>query len=284
MDAEVVLDARAELGEGPVWDSREGVLRWVDIVPGLVHRFDPATGADTAFAFGEEVGTVAARADGGLVLGTRTGVWTCAADGSDRVHRHRIDTDPPGGRCNDGKADPWGRFWVGTMFEGTPGASALYRLGPGAAPVPVVTGVSVSNGLGWSPDGATMYFTDTETGGVDAFDHDPETGRIGRRRRFAEIDRGRPDGLTVDAEGGVWVALWGGWGVRHHAPDGRLVATLDLPVAQVTSCAFGGPDLATLYITSAATGLSDPDGQAHAGSLFACVPGVSGRPAGEWAG
>ena len=144
--------------------------------------------------------------------------------------------------------------------------------------------MSVSNGLGWSPDGLTMYYVDTHTGGVDAFDHDPDTGDLAKRRRFADIERGWPDGLTVDAEGGVWVALWDGWGLRHYSPDGRLVETIELPVQRVTSCAFGGPDLSTLYVTSASAGLADPDRQPHAGSVFALTPGVSGQAPGEWAG
>ncbi|OLF13420.1 SMP-30/gluconolactonase/LRE family protein [Actinophytocola xanthii] len=284
MNVEVVLEAHATLGEGPVWDPRENVLRWVDIEPGEVHRFDPASGEDTAFAVGEPVGTVAARAGGGLVLATASGIWACRADGADRRLLHAIDTDPPGGRFNDGKADPWGRFWAGTMLEGTDGAAALYRLDREGPPRPVVTGVSVSNGLGWSPDGTTMYYVDTQTRGVDAFDHDPETGSITNRRRFAEVERGWPDGLTVDAEGGVWVALWDGWGLCRFAPDGRREELVELPAQRVTSCAFGGPELSTLYITSARTGLRDLDGQPLAGALFSAKPGVSGQAPGEWAG
>lgn len=284
MDADVVLDARAKLGEGPVWDPREGVLRWVDIQPGLVHRFDPATGEDTAFEFGEPVGTVAVRARGGLVLATASGIWTCANDGSGRERRHEVGTDPPGGRFNDGKADPWGRFWAGTMLDSQDGASALYRLDPDGSLHRVVADVSISNGLGWSPDGTTMYYVDTRTRGVDAFDHDQETGALTNRRRLADVGRGWPDGLTVDADGGLWVALWDGWGLCRYTPDGRLVETVELPVQRITSCAFGGPELSTLYITSARTGLSEPDAQPHAGSVFACTPGVCGQPPGEWAG
>jgi sugar lactone lactonase YvrE len=282
VDVDVVLPARAKLGEGPVWDAHEGVLRWVDIVPGLVHRLDPATGEDTAFEFGEQVGTVAVRASGGLVLATESGIWTCANDGTGRRRPHEVDTDPPGGRFNDGKADPWGRFWAGTMLDGTAGAAALYRLDPDGSLHRAVTGVSVSNGLAWSPDGTTMYYADTPTHGADAFDHDPETGALTNRRRLVDVDRGWPDGLTVDAEGFLWVALWDGWGVRRYAPDGRLVETVDVPAQRVTSYAFGGPGLSTLYLTSATIGLS---GVAEpAGAVFACDPGVSGQPPGEWAG
>jgi len=278
---DVVLDATARLGEGPVWDARTSTLRWVDIEAGQVHRFDPASGTDTFFEVGETVGTVAVRAAGGLVCATASGLYTCLDDGGQRTRLHEVDTDPPGGRCNDGKADPWGRFWAGTMLAGTDGAGALYRLDPDHSLHTVLTGVGVSNGLGWSPDGTTMYYVDTLTGGVDAFDHDPSSGAVTARRRLIDVDRGWPDGLTVDAEGCLWVALWDGWGVRRYAPDGRLLTTVEVPAQRVTSCAFGG---STLYITTARIGVRDFTDQPSAGALFACEPGVAGLPAGEWAG
>jgi len=283
---DVVLAAEARLAEGPLWDPKVNCLRWVDITAGLVHRFDPATGADTSFEVGEPVGTVAVRASGGLVLATEKGISSCADDGSDRVVLHEVDTDPPGGRFNDGKADPWGRFWAGTMLDGTDGAAGFYRLDADGSLHQVLTDVSCSNGLGWSPDGATMYYVDTRTGGVDAFDHDPETGSLSKRRRLVDIERGWPDGLTVDVEGCVWVALWDGWGLRRYNPDGRLLETVELPVRRVTSCAFGGPSLSTLYVTTARAGLSEEvlARQPEAGSLFAFEPAVGGLAPGEWAG
>jgi sugar lactone lactonase YvrE len=273
---QVALAARAQLGEGPVWDSRSSTLRWVDIERGQVHRFDPAAGTDTFFEVGEDVGSVAVRAAGGLVLATRSGLYTCLDDGGRHTLLHSVSSD---GRFNDGKADPWGRFWAGTYVDGPHGA--LYRLDPDHSLHTIVTGVTCSNGMGWSPDGAIMYYIDTPTGGVDAFDHDPSSGAVTNRRRLIDIDRGWPDGMTVDADGCLWVALWGGWGVQRHAPDGRLLATVDVPAKQVTSCAFGGD---TLYITTARVGLSDFGDQPEAGALFACDPGVAGLPAGEWAG
>jgi sugar lactone lactonase YvrE len=281
MTVDVVLAAGARLAEGPVWDARTNRLRWVDILLGRVHRFDPVTGADEFFEVGEDVGTVAVRRGGGLVLATRTGLVTCGDDGADRTVLHPLHTEPDG-RSNDGKADPWGRFWAGTMVEGPGTGGALYRLDQDGALHTMVTGVGCSNGLGWSPDGRTMYYVDTPTHGLDAFDHDPATGAISGRRRLATIDRGMPDGLTVDAEGCVWVALWDGWGLQRYSPSGSLLSTVDVPAQRVTSCAFGGADLSTLYITSAREGLSPPS--EHAGSLFALDPGVTGLPAGEWAG
>jgi sugar lactone lactonase YvrE len=281
---DVVLAAEARLGEGPVWDPRNSCLRWVDILRGRVHRFDPASGVDTFFEVGEDVGTVAVRAAGGLVLATASGLSTCLEDGGRRTTLHEVATDPPGGRFNDGKADPWGRFWAGTMVEDADGGGALYRLDPDRTLHTVLTGVSVSNGLGWSPDGTTMYYVDTRTHGVDVFDHDPSTGAVTNRRRLVEVDRGWPDGMTVDAEGCLWVALWDGWGLRRYAPDGRLVTTVEVPAQRVTSCAFGGPDLSTLYVTTARVGLRDLRDQPAAGALFACEPGVAGLAPGEWAG
>jgi sugar lactone lactonase YvrE len=275
---DVVLDATASLGEGPVWDARSSTLRWVDIERGEVHRFDPASGVDTFFEVGEPVGTVAVRAAGGLVLATKSGLYTCLDNGGRRTTLHEVDT---AGRFNDGKADPWGRFWAGTMVEGTDGAGVLYRLDPDHSLHQVLTGVTISNGLGWSPDGRTMYYIDTTARGVDAFDHDPSSGEVTGRRRLVDVERGWPDGMTVDADGCLWVALWDGWGVRRYAPDGRLLTTVEVPARRVTSCGFGG---SALYITTARTGLRDFADQPKAGSLFACDPGVAGLPAGEWAG
>jgi sugar lactone lactonase YvrE len=277
VNVDVALAAEALLGEGPVWDPRSSTLRWVDIERGRVHRFDPASGADTFFEVGEAVGTVAVRAAGGLVLATASGLHTCLDDGGRRTLLHELDT---GGRFNDGKADPWGRFWAGT-YLGATGASALYRLDPDRSLHRMLSGVTCSNGIGWSPDGATMYYIDTPTGGVDAFDHDPSSGEVTGRRRLVDVDRGMPDGMTVDADGCLWVALWDGWAVRRYAPDGRLLATVEVPAQRVTSCAFAGT---TLYITTARTGLRDFGDQPSAGALFACSPGVAGLAPGEWAG
>lgn len=285
MTVDVVLAAEARLAEGPVWDARSSCLWWVDILRGRVHRFDPVSGADTFFEVGEDVGTVAVRAAGGLVIATATGLHTCMEDGGRRTLLHEVrEVTVPGGRFNDGKADPWGRFWAGTMLDDPPGACALYRLDPDRSLHTMVTEVSCSNGLAWSPDGATMYYIDTPTGGVDAFDHDSATGALSRRRRIIDVDRGWPDGMTLDADGCLWVALWDGWGLRRYAPDGRLLATVELPAQRVTSCAFGGPSLSTLYVTTARAGLRDLTDQPLAGSLFAFEPGVAGLPAGEWAG
>jgi sugar lactone lactonase YvrE len=267
--AELVLDARAQLGEGPVWDGAR--LLWVDIPAGLVHAFDPVGGADEAVSLGEAVGFVVLLADGGPVAVTASGIRE--ADGRGGLLRP-VECGP-GERPNDGKADPAGRVWAGFMVDGAaPGQARLVRFERDRPPAVVLDGLTIPNGIDWSPDGSTMYYADSPTGRVDAFDFDVASGALSERRPLARVDEGLfPDGLTVDAEGGVWVAVWGGSAVYHYGPDGRLEGVVEVPVAQVTSCAFGGADLDVLYITTAAA--TDQPG---AGGVFACSPGVRGRP------
>jgi sugar lactone lactonase YvrE len=182
---------------------------------------------------------------------------------------------------NDGRCDAAGRFWAGTMAtDGRRGAGALYRLEQGRAVERMVEGVSISNGIDWSLDGRLMYYIDTPEDRVDVFDFDPDTGSIANRRLFAKIEGGgHPDGMTVDAEGGLWVALWGGSRVAHLLPDGTPDGGVELPVAQVSSCCFGGSDLRDLYITTAWEHLAAERREPHAGSLFRARPGVAGQPA-----
>ena len=200
-----------------------------------------------------------------------------------------VAADAPSVRMNDGAVDPAGRFWAGTMDEdGREEGGTLYRLDPDGTVTPMVRAVTISNGVDWSPDGRTMYLADTPTGRVDAFDFDVAAGTIANRRPFAVIepDDGTPDGLTVDADGGVWVALWGGGTVRRYAADGREDQRLSFPVSQVTKPAFGGPDLGELYVTSARDGLSSDDlaREPLAGSVFRLRPGVRGRAANRFRG
>lgn len=278
--AKLVFDARATRGEGPLWDARDQRLLWVDIDAGVVHRFDPASGIDEPTAVGQPVGAAALREAGGLVLAVRDG-FSILDDGHSTVIAD-VEREDPASRMNDGSVDLAGRFWAGTMaFDASVGAGSLYRLDPDGAVQTMLTGLTISNGLDWSPEDRTMYFVDSMAGGVDAFDFDLDAGTISGRRRVCEIppEEGLPDGLTVDADGFVWVALWGSGSVRCYAPSGALVALVDVPARQVTSCAFGGPDLADLYITTARAGLSAEDlrGQPDAGGLFVCRPGVVGR-------
>ncbi|MGI8702591.1 MAG: SMP-30/gluconolactonase/LRE family protein [Nocardioidaceae bacterium] len=286
---EVVLDVGAEVAEGPLWDSTSNELLWVDIPRCLVHWFRPVDGRVESFDAGQSVGAVAVRAAGGLMLAMR--------DGFGRLDRHSghlelacvVEKDRSDNRMNDGKCDSAGRFWAGTMaLDMSPGAGALYRLGTDLRAVRVLQPVSVSNGLGWSPDDRTMYFVDSLTGGVDAFEYRADSGSIDNRRRLIDVapDDGLPDGMVVDAEGFLWLAVWGGWSVRRYAPDGALDLVVELPTAQITSCAFGGEAMDELYITSAAHGLSARERreQPHAGAIFRVRPGVQGMPAQRFAG
>jgi sugar lactone lactonase YvrE len=282
--AELALDARAELGEGPIWDSRSSELLWVDIMAGLVHRFDPVTGADTTLDIGRPVGAVVPRAAGGYALAVRDGFAVMDENGVRLVAP--VDQSRPKLRMNDGACDSNGRFWAGSMHvDEVPGAGSLYRIEPDGDVKTMLSDVTISNGIGWSPDDTVMYYVDTPTLGVDAFDYDAASCAISNRRRIVTIEEGAgsPDGLVVDAEGCVWVALWDGWAVRRYSPDGTLRGVVEVPAARVTKPAFGGAALDELYITTAASDAPDPE-QPHAGGIFLVRPGVRGLPANVYAG
>lgn len=286
IDAELVHDGRAVIGEGALWDFRVDRLLWVDIPAGAVHTLDPGTGADAVQAVRQPVGALGLRAAGGHVLAVRDGFATLV-DGRFEmladVEQERTDM-----RMNDGKVDPAGRFWAGTMaLDSRPGAGSLYRIDAAHRVERILSELTISNGMDWSDD-ARMYFIDSAAGSVDAFDFDRRSGSIANRRRVVAVPAslGVPDGMTLDAEGSLWVAIWDGSVVQRYRPDGTLDAEVRLPVSQPTSCAFGDRDLGTLYITTARDELT-PDEAAkepHAGSLFACRPGVTGRRANEYAG
>jgi sugar lactone lactonase YvrE len=283
IEAELALDARAELGEGPVWDSELGRLIWVDITGERVHRFDPLTGDDETTAVGQPVGAASPRIPDGLVLAVRDGFVFLDLERARLQLVAEVEAETPGNRMNDGKCDAAGRFWAGTMpFAGNRPSGALYRLDSDLSVSRMLDGVTISNGIAWSPDGRSMYYIDSPTYRVDVFDYDVDAGEIAKRRTLFELpaDGGLPDGMTVDAEGLLWIAFWGVGAVRRYTPDGLLAAVVELPVSLVTSCAFGGPDLADLYITSASGPLSPEQAvdQPVAGGLFRARPGVSGLP------
>lgn len=279
--AELVIDPCAELAECPWWDVATRTLVFVDIVNGRVHRWDPVSRSREVTDVGETVGAVVPRARGGLVLVLKDRLAVRGTDG-------RLDTvclvahGQPDGRLNDAKCDPAGRLFVGSMVGvASPGLGALYRVDGELSARQVIAGTTISNGMGWSLDGTTMYFIDTPTGTVDAFDYDQGTGRLGAGRplvRFGPGD-GYPDGMTVDSEDHLWVASFGGGFVRRFAPDGTPVDTIELPVTEVTSCAFGGPDLDELFITTARVDLTRAQlaAQPYAGGVFRARPGVRGR-------
>jgi sugar lactone lactonase YvrE len=277
--AEQITDSVAYHGEGPVWSDRWGGLRWVDMLAGDVLAL-----AEDGSIGRRHVGEVAAalrpRVGGGAVIGIERGFALEDPDGT-LTPLDEVWSDA-GVRMNEGACDPDGRFYCGSMaYEKTPGAASLYRLDPDRSVQVVLTDVTISNGLDWSPDGALAYYNDTPTHSVAVFDYDAEAGLRGRRA-FVEMEN-RPDGLTVDAEGGVWVALSDGGAVQRYAPDGHLDEVIELPVTKVTACTFGGPGLQELFITTSREGL-EPGDEPPAGALFRAIVGVHGQPVREFAG
>ena len=281
IQAELALEARAELAEGPVWDDRAGCLWWVDIMRGEVHRFDPTTGEDRSRQIGQPVGAAVPSRAGDLVLAVRDGFARLDFSTGRVTPIARVDHSKPECRMNDGKCDRAGRFWAGTMaIDETPGAGALYRLDASGCAHVVLRGVTISNGLDWSLDDRVMYYIDSPTGRVDCFDFDAASGTLANRRPFVTIPSGQgiPDGLTVDADGFVWTALWGGGAVHRYASDGSLDTVVRVPASRTTSCAFGGNDCRELFITTSVMELSPAERGAEpdAGALFRCRPGPAG--------
>jgi sugar lactone lactonase YvrE len=281
--AELVLDARARLGEGPVWDARDRALYWVDIRAPALHRFEPATRATRSWPMPAAIGSVALRDAGGALVALRSGLHLLDLESSALTLACALEPDRTENRLNDGRTDRRGRFWVGSMHDRERATTgALYRVDPDLRSHRILDGITVPNGLGWSPDGRVMYFTDTPSRTIHAYDFDPDAGVPSAPRVFARVreDAGYPDGATVDAEGFLWSAHWDGWRVTRYAPDGRVDRVIELPVQRPTCCAFGGDELDVLYITSAAAGLA-PDALARgprAGGLFAVEVGVRGLP------
>ena len=279
----LVLDARAELGEGPLWDPIRQRLLFVDIMRGHLHVFDPVEGLDHVIDVGRPVGAVACTMRGDWVVAAAQGFYRIDPDTERVTPLAEAAPGRPDVRMNDGYVDAAGNFWAGTLsLNRTPERGALYRLDPTGRVVTMLEPVTTSNGIDWSPDGRLMYYVDTGTRRVDVFDVDLPSGQLTNRRTFVDLqgEKGRPDGLIVDSEGGVWVALWRGGSVRRYRPDGRLDRTIDLPVDLVTKCAFGGADLSELYITTAWIDLSaeERQRQMEAGGLFRVTPGVRGQP------
>ncbi|GIG93391.1 SMP-30/gluconolactonase/LRE family protein [Plantactinospora endophytica] len=278
VDATQVTDPCCRHGEGPVWDPGTDRLLWVDMLAGDVLTTAPGTEQVARHHVDTVAAVVRPRAAGGYLVAVERGF--VLTDDQFRTVRRLPDlwTDPDL-RMNEGGCDPAGRFYCGSMaYDSRPGAGALYRLDADLVARRVLADVTISNGLAWSADGSLAYYVDTPTQRVDVFDYDPENAVLTDRRPFVRIDPsdGAPDGLTLDAEGGVWVALWGGAEVRRYAPDGALDVRIPLPARQVTACTFGGPGLRDLYITTSRLGLADPE--PAAGALFRASPGVAGLP------
>jgi sugar lactone lactonase YvrE len=290
MQAELLVDARAALGEGPLWHPGEQRLYWVDIDGQAIHVHDPAGEPDRVIPVGRLVGFLAFRRAGGLLIGGEGGIFQLDPASGRQTPLADPETGKPDMRFNDGKCDPYGRLWAGTYnMKRTPKQAGLYCLEPGQPIRRVLSDLTNSNGLGWSPDRLTFYHIDTPTLEVAAYEYDGETGNIANRRvavRFPQ-DVGRPDGMTVDAEGMLWVAHFDGGRVTRWNPrSGRLLSTVMLPCSKVTSCTFGGPRLDRLFVTTVRKGLDDEAlrGQPHAGGLYVVEPGVEGLPMSEYAG
>jgi sugar lactone lactonase YvrE len=289
MDVELALDIRAEVGESPVWDDRRQRLIFVDIMRGHVHEFDPVTGANHVLEVGQPVGAIALAEAGDWIVAAQDGFYRLDPDrGTLRLIAH-VEAELGGNRMNDGAVDAAGRFWAGTMeIIGGREKGCLYRLDPDGSVHCMLAPVSTSNGIDWSPDGRLMYYVDTPLSRIDAFDFSAGTGALSYRRTFVNVPTsfGWPDGLVVDRDGFVWLALWQGAAVHRYAPNGRLNCVVNLPVSLVTKCAFGGPELDDLYITTARLGL-DESSQARelpAGGIFRARPGVRGRAANRYRG
>ncbi len=284
-----VAPVGADVGEGPCWDAATGTLLFVDVTPGVVYRYRPRDGRTTSFEVGQEVGAAIPRASGGLVLALRDGIAVAETESETPEIVAAIEGDNPGNRMNDAKCDPRGRLWAGTMaFDFAPGAAGLYRIDPDHGFTQVLDGATIANGLGWSPDGTKMYFIDSGENAVDVFDYDVEHGLATGRRRLITVPKevGMPDGMAVDAEGHLWVAMFGDSRVQRYSPHGDVEQAIALPVTQVTSVAFGGDDLRDLYITSAAYALDEDArrGEPLAGATFVCRPGIPGLPVAAFAG
>ena len=290
---ELLLDLKAELGEGPIWHAPTQRLYWVNIMAGEVHLYDPQTNTDRAVLVGQSVGTVVPRRSGGVMLALSHGFASLDLDSGAVTMLNDPEKHLPENRFNDGKCDPAGRFWAGTMLNGAgesdPPHGSLYSLDASGQVRQRLVHVRISNGLAWSLDKTTMYFVDSPDRRVDAFDYDDATGEIGIRRVAVTVPRqyGMPDGMTIDAEGMLWVAGWGGGQISRWNPaTGQFLETIHVPASQSSACAFGGPNLDELYITSARIGLdaSTLANEPHAGGLFVARPGVQGIEAFEYAG
>jgi sugar lactone lactonase YvrE len=281
-DCECVQQVAAICGESPMWSVREQALYWTDNLAGTIHRLEPDSGRAQSFDLGQNVQAIVLRERGGLLLALAKGI-AFYEPGGELELLEEVEHDQPNNRFNDGKVDPAGRLWAGTMdnVEWDAPSGWLYRFDPSLELSRVQGDVVCANGLGWSPDGRTFYFGESFRYAIFAYDFDPDAGALSARRAFATVEQDTgafPDGLTVDAEGGVWSVHNGAGRVVRYAPDGDVTHEVELPLPQPTSCIFGGADLDVLYVTTSRQNMT-PDQLEHfplSGSVFAVRPGVSG--------
>ena len=293
MEIRCILPAHAVLGEGALWSPREQVLFWIDQMRPEIHRFDPKTGKDMQLNLDlpNQLGAVVSRAAGGLILAASDGISMINEDLSERSTYINPISAVPRASFNDAKCDRQGRLWAGTTdrLETEP-VGCLYRIDRGASVARIADGFICSNGPSFSPDGRVMYHTRTHDRAIYAYDIHPKTGEATNGRIFARIepDTGVPDGSTVDAEGFLWSTHWGGWRINRYASDGRLERVIEMPIKSPTSCAFGGPDMTTLFVTSASIEFVDGawvyldeagfQKAPHAGAIFAIETSIRGLP------
>jgi len=287
---ECVVDAKAALGETPVWSANENRLYWIDCMNSAIHLYDPDTAADALLpaAIDSYLGSIALRADGGLLILAGKSLWALDTDATAPRRLAAVEADLADNLVNDGKCDPAGRFWFGTMHGAVSEPSgALYRF-DGREVVEFDRGFLCANGLGWSPDGKTFYLVDMMPGKVLAYDYDTRRGTIANRRTLFTVPaaEGMPDGLCVDSEGGIWIAHWDGWCISRWSPEGQRLLTLQVPVQRPTCPVFGGPGLGTLYLTSSAADLPAESlaRGPQSGGLFAIDAGLRGAPIAPFAG
>ena len=284
LEVECVVDARNTTGESPLWSAREAALYWVDIPDGRIFRWHPATDERRTWQLPAAVGSIGLREQGGLVAAMRTGFHLFDLETEALTFLCHPEPDVATSRLNDGKVSPEGRFWAGTMDDRTEKEPVghLYRLDADHRCTRVASGVKVSNGLAWSPDGRTLYHSDSRGPRVYRYDYDPETGSIGERQLFIEIDPewGRPDGAAMDIEGCYWICGISKGRINRFDPSGELIGYVEMPVTHPTMPCFSGPDLKTLYVTSLRENLSDDDlaRTPLAGGLFKIEPGMAGTP------
>lgn len=268
-----ILEARARLGESTLWDADHNLLYWVDIHNHRIHQFNPATHDDRFFPVGDVVGPIALAGSDRLIIAQRNGIAFFHTQTGQVTPILAVEADKPDNRFNDGKCDPQGRFWFGSISQ-EPHQANLYRYDPDGSLHLMETELTISNGLGWSPDGTTFYLTDSKPHKIYAYDFDAATGSIANRRTLIDLSDAEfePDGMTIDAEGYLWSAMWNGWCVIRFDPNGKEVLRVQLPVQRPTNCTFGGSQLTELYITTASVGLSQQEIEQGfaAGDLF-CV-------------
>ncbi len=279
---ELVIDSKSELGEGAIWNQKTGELLWINITGKILNFYNPLTGNNKEMFTGQMIGTVVPTESGAVLVALKNGIYKLNPETGTKKRIVDPEETLPNNRFNDGKCDPSGRFWAGTMsLQDEKGAGTLYRLDTDSSIHEIIENVSISNGIVWSADNSKMYYIDTPTQKVVAYNFNNETGEIENPKVAVEVPKemGSPDGMTIDSEGNIWVALWGGSAVGCWNPaTGELLRTIEVPAKNVTSCAFGDKDLGTLYITTAriATNNENLKKYPNAGGVFKTRPGVKG--------